>query len=225
VLSETAAEILDGGGTAAPQPTASTEGTEGTEGTGGAHFVIIASRSGPRYLSNLGEVVALLEGFVSNVQDMLCGHSHPLTPLDRCAASKLHRHRHSHARWIGARVISVDFGKLSPCEQIYLMQRAIMFVFVHGAEGALLPFLKPGSLVVEMHPGGCCLHDFSDYERYFAAGAEAAGAVYHFYSGTSPASWHCLSWQNHLMVSPFCGVYVIPHLFVDLLHSIEEWIH
>jgi hypothetical protein len=97
-------------------------------------LVLIAVRRKARYIHNLDEVIAAVRSELARRKDLSTFHSISILPI--------------------------YFGDYHPCEQIQLMNRAHIYIFVHGAEGGLVPFVRPGTVVVEIHPAGCCMSDY-----------------------------------------------------------------
>jgi hypothetical protein len=100
-------------------------------------LVLIAYRYGSRYIHNIEEMVDSIRRKLEKRTDL----------------SKYHR--------VSIQVVS--FGDLHPCDQIELMHRADIFIFNHGAEGALIYFVRPGAVVVELHPAAGTMPDFGTY--------------------------------------------------------------
>ena len=163
-------------------------------------LAVLAIREGARHIANLDAVVDALVLFFqqSEATDIL-------------------------GRVVRLQVTVVDFGKISPCEQISIMNAAQLFVFVHGAEGSLVSFLPKYSTVIEVHPAGCCVRDFEtpeNYKYYYQPDAHATLSSYYFFSGTIASSWLCSTWLKHMMSSPYCGTVFLMDEFVEMLNFI-----
>ena len=174
-------------------------------------FLVLSTRVGPRHFSNVPHIVEASRNFISSLPDR-----YPSSSLGR-----VHR---------GLHIVTVNFGALRPCQQVALMSRCAMFLVVLGAEGGMISFMPPGGVVVEVHPAGCCITGFDDdphnsYYQYFRSDALAVQARYYYFTGTIASSWLCTTWQNHMMISPFCGTHVIvkelEFLFSELVVAVN----
>jgi hypothetical protein len=159
-------------------------------------LVVLAYRTGARHVTNLEEIYSILTDHFQSITN-------------------------SSATYL---VLMVNFGSLTPCDQIDLMSQASWFIFIHGAEGGLISFLRPNSVVIEIHPAGCCIDNFDtrNYLRYYEPDAHAVGAFYHFHADTVASTWACDDWLTEMMVSPICGTYIFEEEFRDMIIDVHD---
>jgi hypothetical protein len=173
-------------------------------------LVVLAYRNASRHIANIDDVYVELVNYFGDKRDIISLTADP----------------NKNTVEVNYMVVKINFGSLSPCEQVDMMSQASWFIFVHGAEGGLISFLRPGSVVIEMHPAGCCVDDFDteNYERYYQPDAHAVGAYYYFFDKTVASSWVCDDWLTKMMVSPICGTRILIDPFVKMVNNVHSMI-
>jgi hypothetical protein len=115
----------------------------------------------------------------------------------------------------------IYFGDLSPCEQIAVAQSTSLFIFVHGAEGRMISFMKPGTIAVELWPGCQTSNDFyMMYKFFYPAVSDAARVRHTYFSATYPSTTICQAWEYRMRIAHGCGFTIVTDLFKKFLKKL-----
>ena len=155
---------------------------------------LVISRNHSRHIVNLDEVIAYLENYFAGITGF------------------------SRKSW---RVSAINIGELPVCEQISLLRKTRVLVAVHGAESIFATFLRPGSVIVDLHPG-CCMQDEFSYTN--AQMYKAAGLVHTYFEGTFASSSICGREWHALHMSYYCGTLVDIAMLSEAFNSMASYL-
>jgi hypothetical protein len=102
------------------------------------------------------------------------------------------------------------------CTSFFPLQ---LLIAVHGTEGALAAFLRPGSIYIEIDNAADRHKTF-----YYQHLTLIAGIKYFYFGGVYPSIEECNDWLAAMSWAKGCGIYVDLTKFNELLKLITGYV-